>query len=171
MNRMKRVQILDVGTRIFRRSTRSNFQIRDFNWFAFDPSYLANSTYGSYKHVFKVLLPLRLYNLSSLITRSTLAGEASDERTREQLVEALNADEQYSGGLPNLRAHELMFDILQPLGFDGTYMNEKDVSAADLDDLAGPSEVVLFRTAAATRIRRLPNETFVDFTSRIGRDG
>lgn len=134
-------KILDKGFLLYRRSNKEEFTPRALNWFALDSNYGSDDTYGSIKQEFEVIIPLKLYNISSM-----------DARKMSGVSELLDPDEMYSGGVGNKTAHKKLLPYLTKMKYDGTYINDAEVTD---EDLSGPTEVVLIESAVISSIRRI----------------
>lgn len=109
--------------------------MKGFQWFALNKS--SEDTYGPFEAVYHTSPKVQLFHLG--LHRADAI----------QLVESagldpspLDLNDQYSGGVENLRAHRLLRKVLEPLGFNGTFIDNSQLP--DDDDEAGPVEVVLW---------------------------
>ena len=115
---------------------------KSFFWFALEPAYGSDDTYGPVVTTWRIRGELRLLDLSTLSHRSAISSRFGLP------PDALDPDEQYSGGGANLRAHTLLLPALDELRLHGTYISDADADEA----CAGPSEVVL--SSASLRLLR-----------------
>lgn len=113
---------------------------RYFNWFALEPGYGTDKTYGPIVSTWAIRdHPLRLLNLSTMKHRRRIAHLLNIN------IKGIEPNEQYSGGAGNHRVHQILLPLLRTYGLDGTYIND---SEAD-EDCEGPTEVVLIKAGLA----------------------
>ena len=109
-------------------------------WFAMTPNY-GGTTYGKIGAEFSLNRPIKLFNLGNLENRQQLIKLIERTVTNDNVKLILSPDEQYSGSAQNRTAHKLIKKALRA-SYDGTYICK--ANAPTTDELAGPSEIVLF---------------------------
>lgn len=142
------------GSRLFKRSFRKIDEAAlrasesRWHWFALEPNYGSDDSYGRILSEWEVTSDLQLLNISTVLHRRLLA------KVLELDHVTLDCDEQYSGGDGNRRAHEALRPLLQEWALDGTFISE---SLAD-EACEGPTEVVLSTEALSKLVLRHQTE-------------
>ena len=138
------ITTLQAGTQLHRQSFRepsptSTGSLEDdgvFSFFALEPSYGSDDTYGPIRSVWTLRRDLRLLNISTTASRDHLADRLGID------PETIGCDEQYEGGASNRRVHHLMRPAIQELGLDGTIIREDEAD----EECEGATEVCVLQS-------------------------
>lgn len=108
-------------------------------WFAFGSE---RSIYGPVITTYELKRVPLLYNVGTHGARVLVFKLALDSNlwSRKYLMRVLSADYQWSGTKENAETTAVLRTILEPCGFEGTFIDE----GAD-EDLQGAEEIVLWR--------------------------
>jgi hypothetical protein len=118
-------------------------QMMGLQWFALQPNY--GTEYGPIHKSYRWIKTPKLLDIGNADIRAMIRDTI---RTKDpMIVELSDPDEQYSGGASNKKYHLL---VQQYFGddYDGTIIDENHLHGNgeySADDLAGPSEVVLWK--------------------------
>lgn len=139
------------GTKLYRQSFRkptstSTGSLDDdglFSFYALQPSYGDDASYGPIHSVWTLQDELKLLNIGTVATR---------RRLREDFgvsAQALDCDNQYSGGAANRAAHRELLPVLKYYKADGTIIRDADAD----EDCEGPNEVVVRQRNVGTKVK------------------
>ena len=139
------------GTKLYRQSFRkptstSTGSLDDdglFSFYALQPSYGDDASYGPIHSVWTLQDELKLLNIGTVATR---------RRLREDFgvsAQALDCDNQYSGGAANRAAHRELLPVLKYYKADGTIIRDADSD----EDCEGPNEVVVRQRIVGTKVQ------------------
>lgn len=106
-------------------------------WFALDTE---RSTYGPIVSTYELRRRPRLIDIGRSAARDAIAQLAAQRYDANYLQRIFDPDYQWSGGRANSETTDVMRSVLEPLGYDGTYIDD------DADEpLQGAEELVLWR--------------------------
>lgn len=109
----------------------------EWQWFALEPGYGSEESYGPVVTTWKLDTELRLLDISSMSKRRVIS------RLYNISLNLLDCNDQYSGGGGNTQVHLTLLPVIAMNNLDGTYINEK---VSD-DECDGPTEVVINRNS------------------------
>ena len=120
-------------------------EMTGLQWFALTKSYGNDDTYGKIQKMYQVIREPKLLDIGNADVRTMI--RQTIEPYDENIAKDSEPDEQYSGGLDNKKYHLL---VQKYFGneYDGTFIDETQLHGNDdysVDDLEGPSEVVLWK--------------------------
>ena len=139
------ITTLYAGTQLYRQSFRtptrtSTGSLEDdgvFSFFALEPAYGSDSSYGPIHSVWTLRRNLELLNISTAASRTNLADRFGID------ANTITCNEQYDGGASNRRVHHLMHPAIENLRLDGTIMREAEAD----EDCEGANEVCVLQSA------------------------
>jgi hypothetical protein len=106
-------------------------------WFALTAQ---RDVYGPIVTTYALRRPPKLVDIGRVEARALIARLAEQKYERAYVARLLNPDHQWSGAVANAETTLLMRTVLQPLGYDGTWIDD----GAD-EPLLGAEECVLWR--------------------------
>ena len=114
-------------------------------WFALEKNY--GISYGSIHKAYKFKKEPKLLDIGNADVRKEIENRISDTVDNEIFKKCSNPNEQYSGGEPNAKYHKIVQKYYGD-EYDGTIIDEKNLkgnSTYEVDELAGASEIVLWK--------------------------
>ena len=142
---------LDVNTILYKRVREQQFgetsSMRDLEWFSLEEGYGSAESYGSIVKKYRTTKKLTLLDIGHGITRENIEKELLLTSPNSPISTLSNPDNQYSGTAQNRKYHLLVKSYFSGK-FDGTIIDENLLVAGNRyteDDLAGPSEIVLWK--------------------------
>jgi len=112
-------------------------------WFAMQPGYGSDSTYGPIVTSWRVEERVSLLDISKKSYRVNGLNSYLKDANIPFSLDDLSCDYQYSGGDRNKRFHKIIEPLLAEWGLDGTYIHEDDSD----EDCEGASEVVIRKSS------------------------
>ena len=120
-----KVAVLQTGTHLYRRSfkrptpTFTGSSDSTWSFFALEPSYGSDDTYGPIRSKWTLRRDLRLLDISTTASRKFLANHLNID------PDDIGCDAQYDGGASNQRVHNLLRPAVQHFRLDGTIIREE----------------------------------------------
>ena len=142
---------MEKGDFIFKRVTKPKYgspsKMRELEWFAINEGYGSDEAYGSITKKYKIKKSPRLLDIGNGEIRERIEDEILKVDPDSKILEYSNPDYQYSGGKQNERYHLLVKEYFGD-EYDGTIIDEDHLKKGkrySVEDLEGPSEIVLWR--------------------------
>jgi len=129
-------------------------EMKGLQWFALEPNY--GSSYGPIHKSYRFKRNPKLLDIGDANIRTMI--RETIEPYNSSIVNLSDPDEQYSGGQSNKKYHELVKQFFGNL-YDGTIINEHSLKGNkdySVEDLEGPSEIVLWSNSCHDLLEEIP---------------